>query len=116
MMEEDDIIVSGQSCSHRSHAALTRSLPDRCTVFACTLVQLSVSLSVSQSTLMSPYLFIYIYVYGYIYIQDHYIYRYGIITISSIINIYIDIDIDNIYILYMECKYIHINNISGAII
>ena len=23
MMEEDDIIVSGQSCSHRSHAALT---------------------------------------------------------------------------------------------
>lgn len=74
VMEEDDIIVSGQSCSHRSHAALTRSLPDRCTVFACTLVQLSVSLSVSQSTLMSPYLFIYIYVYGYIYIYRIIIY------------------------------------------
>lgn len=34
VMEEDDIIVSGQSCSHRSHAALTHSFA----VCACTYI------------------------------------------------------------------------------
>lgn len=48
VLEEDDIIVSGQSCSHRSHAAVYLSLHWLC-------IRLSVSPSVSLHTPVGTY-------------------------------------------------------------